>query len=526
MKDRKPKSLFLCFLISVLGSIFWSELFLSQRNILAFKKNWRLETQKYLNPNIVTAPALTSTRLLQGYSLESDFDLGIVRILSEETITPRSGKLWFQIGDEGFVDFIFNSTNEGSTLLRLSTSDVFPSGIYLSDSSGKYIQSHPLKLDLTPGHNILNFGEGSFSLAGVDYHHPALKFTGGRTGIQISPSDSEVFFFQVNDLFLTFIPDGTRWSLYGRHFLILFLLSAVLSLIPGSRLVKSSAVLTGLGIVALLADLLVGIHLTDRPEAVKEKFKVLDSWWTPEGETLEEKFKKLSAGDSAHVIFHCRKDGCTRNNLTSPLPPRTGHRILLFGGSQSKYGLINDFKESLHFIFDRQLRNSLPDVETMNISTPGLFQDRVRVYGKKLDLVKPDTIIIESVILDEEKETIQKFLADSRNRGLRIILLRTPENLLKFGDLAEKVAIPELRKGLESKISGLPKNMQWLGFNNLDFIRKMKAEFNFIFLDPNEVFLPEQLNNSGQLFWDNTHMTIYGQRIFGEWLAREYLKLN
>lgn len=526
MKVRKLKFILICFLISVMGSVVWSEFYLSQRNILAFKKNWHLDTIKYLNPNIVSAPILTSPHLLQGYRLKSNFDLGIVRILSNETLKPVSGKIWFRIEDDGFVDLIFNSTDTGFSTLRLSRSTYYPSGIYHSDSSGKYRKFYPLKPDLQEGHHLLSFEEGSFQISGENYVHPELRFSDGKTGIQISPANAEVFFYKINDQLLHSIPDGSRWGLYSKHLMILFILSLGLSFIPRMGLFKSSTALLGLGSIILLADLLIGIDVPKNPEELKSKFEKLDSWWTPEGQTLKDKLKALEAGDAGYVIFHCRKDGCGKNNLGSPLPEKTGHRVMIFGGSQSKYGLISEYEESMHFRFDRIVRQATPDIETINLSTPGLINDRIRVYGSKLDFVKPDTIIIESMILDEERETIKKFLSEVLKRGIRIILLRTPQNLLKFEELAGKLAIAEIRKGLESNIPDLPRNMQWLGLNNLGFIREIKNEFNLIFLDPNEVFLTEQLNNSGQLFWDSTHMTIYGQKIFGEWLGKEYLKLN
>lgn len=526
MKVPKLKTIIICSLITLMAAVTWTEFYLSQRNILAFKDNWHLGTIGYLNPNIVTAPALTSPHLLHGYTLKSNFDLGIVRILSDKKILPVSGKMWFRIENDGFVDIILNQTDNSFLTLRLSRSPIYPSGIYTSDSSGKYQSFEGLPMDVGPGHHLISFSRESFTLQGKTYVTKALTLSEGKTGVQLSPGNAEIYFFRVNDEVLNFIPDGPRLSLYARHFLIVLIFSLCLGLIPRMGIIRAALAILGSGSLLFLADLTVGINTPENPQALKEKFSYLDRWWTPAGKTLDEKFQSLHAGDSGHVVFFCKKSGCEKNTLADPLPEKTGHRVLLFGGSQSKYGLISQYEQSIHFRFDETVRAKIPDIETINLSTPGMFQDRMRVYGRKLDYVRPDTIIIESVILDEEREALREFLKEVSKRGIRTILLRTPQNLLKFEDQALSVALPEIQKGLESHKSDLPRNMEWLGLNNLDFIRDVKKEFHLIFLDPNDVILPRQINNSGQIFWDSTHLTIYGQKIFGEWLGEEFLRLN
>ncbi len=199
---------------------------------------------------------------------------------------------------------------------------------------------------------------------------------------------------------------------------------------------------------------------------------------------------------------------------------------MIFGGSQSKYALVRKFEESIHFRFDQLIRKSIPAVETINISAPGQFPDRINAFGKYLDNVKMDTIIIESKVAEIEYSSIRRFLAECKKRNVRVILLRTPQNTFNYEEFTFPVVLPELQKGLDVNLANIPEDYLWLALRNVSFIKEAQKEFGFIFLDPNAVFLNMDVMKSGQLFWDRTHMTIHGQDIFAKWLAEEYRKLN
>ena len=144
MKDRKLRDFLVCLSLTLIASIIWSEGLLSQRNIVAFKKDWRLATLDFLNPTIVGVPAYVSPVALQGYRLKSDGDLGIIRLLSEDVFRPEELKAWFRLKENGFVDIIINSVQGAFTSVRISRSEYFPSALIRSDSSEKYLEMSPV----------------------------------------------------------------------------------------------------------------------------------------------------------------------------------------------------------------------------------------------------------------------------------------------------------------------------------------------------------------------------------------------
>ncbi len=504
----------------------WTEFFLSQRNVLAFKKDWHLYHQDFLNPNIVTFPILASTYVLNGYQLKSDHDLGLIRLMSDNSIKPVNAEFWFSLQDGGYLDVIFNASPESYKALRLSRSKFYPSGIYESDSTEKYTRFRPLSIPLKKGFQSVTITESKFSFGTEEFIVPELEFEMGQFGFQITPAHAKVLAVKVNDQTLNFLPDGDRFTLYLRHFAILAGIVLILGFLPYPGRVKLSFILTSMGMLFLLWDILIGFQVNQKPLEVADKFRMMDNWWKPGSKTLEEKLKELKKGDSDTVMFLCREKGCVRTQIHVPLPQKKGPRIAIFGGSQSKYALIRKYEESIHFRFDELIRKSIPNIETINISAPGQFPDRLNAFGKYLPNVHIDTIIIESKVAEIEYPAIRRFLEECKKRNVRVILLRTPQNIFNYDETAATAVIPELLKGLNVELKDIPDNYLWLALRNVSFIKETQKEFGFIFLDPNKVFLNPDVMHSGQLFWDRTHMTIHGQDIFAKWLAEEYLKLN
>lgn len=446
--------------------------------------------------------------------------------MSDEVLTPSEGNIKIRISDGGFVDMIFNATKNSYHAVRLSRSKLFPSGFYKADGSEKYLNFQAIDTDVRSGFVSAEISQGVLKINGKEISLPDLKFENGNVGVQISPENAEVLSFSMNNQVLNFIPEGNRWPLLARHFLILTVVAFLLGIIPQFGPKRAAVLLLGFGTLILLWDIMMGFDNRQKPDEITEKFRKLDSWWKPEGEkTIQEKMKALKVDDSDTALFLCRPDGCSRAQVHVPLPPKKGLRILIFGGSQSKYALIRKYEESMHFRFDRYLRESIPSVETINISTPGHFIDRVKAFGPKLSNVGMDIIILESKVSENDHPAIAGFLMECRKQNVKVVMLRTPQNILNYGEVAVPVVIPALKSGLNAKLTEVPENYLWLPLRNISFIRDIQKKYNFMFLDPNQIFLDENVMRSGQLFWDKTHMTIHGQEIFAKWLAGELTTL-
>lgn len=530
MKVRMLRSLAALLLVSLIGAVLWTESFLAQRNVLAFKSGWRLSTIDYLNPTIVGVPAYVSPDLLTGYRLQSNSELGTVRLLSEAEVNSGEIHTWFRLKESGFVDLIFDA-RESLRFLRLSSSRHYPSGVYEAEETGRYKLFRSLDHQLAPGLYHARLLPGKLELNQAHFGLP--EMTPGRTrqGLQVSPGNSEVFFFESlgpeGSKSLHFWPEGNRWSIYLIALLLEGLLIGAGVLVLKKCPVKLATIVSALGLVVFLWSTLLGFNGTRTPEELKHRFALMDELWRPDQQRpLEEKLRGLKRDDAASAIFLCRAEGCQRVKVGTPLPRKTGTRVLIFGGSQSKYGLVPSYEESFHFRLDHYLREKFPRVETIDLSTPGFFRHRLGAYGPSLPNVAPDLVIVESPAMEQDWPFLREFFTRLREKRIPAVFLRTSQNPQRFTDSELQQLGPELRKGLAAKFSGAPPENKWLALRNVPFLRELRDDFGITVLDPNELFLDEKIIRSGQTFWDDTHLTGYGQELQAKWLAQKLENLD
>ncbi len=526
MLKQKLKLSLSALLISAIAAIIWSEFYMSQRNVLAFKKDWHLAQEGFINPGLHVIPNLLYRKLLIGYRLSSDNLMGMVRLLSNDEVEPQETKLWFRIGSDSYLDIIFNAQDSTFTGIRLSSSDLFPSGFYQSDVSGKFISFQPIGLTLESGFKSVEIKNGKLSIDKKEITLPADFIKRGKAGIHVSTLETEVYAFEVKTKnkrsVLHFFPEGERWTLYGKHFFFIVILVMLSGLLPRARKEIFASALLGAGFLGLLFSFVVRPQ-NESIEYAQEMLQKMDSWWRPGDQpALSDRIEKVRRDKYFPGIFHCTTSGC-RMLAENELPPKKeGKRILVFGGSQVKPSLVRKIENSFYFRFDRYLRDQIPGVETMNIHATGQFKDRLK-FEPLMEKMEIDEIIIETLAFSHELDLIQSFMARWNKKGVRIILLRTPQNIENFGERLAPVFIPKIREGLNSEISPLWDPDLAHVLRNVPLIRKMKEEVSFEFLDPNDVFLSEKVLSSGQLYWDGYHLTDWGQEIMAKWLANAYV---
>ena len=514
-------------IICALSAVIWSEFYMSRRNILAFKKDWHLAQEGFINPGLHVIPNLIYRKLLIGYRLSSDKFMGSVRILSRKEHRPDESKLWFRIGNDSYVDIVFNATNAHFTGIRLSSSDLFPSGIFHSEDNGKYTSFQPLNLLLDSGFKTAVIKNDRLTIGNKDYPlPPGILFT-GKVGIQIPTMETEVFAFEVKTkngekTLLHFFPEGERWSLYGRHFLIIVFLVMLTGFIPRSRKEISALILAGAGCVLFISSFVVRPQ-DESIDSTLSAFEYYDSWWKPSDQpSLNDRIEMIRNQKYFPGIFYCAASGCRMLEEKELPPSKTGKRIILFGGSQIRHSLVRKLDDSFHFRFHRALQQKIPDIETININATGQFKDRL-VFEKDMERMEIDEIIIETLAFSHEIDLIRSFIERWKQKGVSITLLRTPQNIENFGENLAPIFIPKIQQGLNAEISTEWDPTLAHVLRNVPLIKKMQSETHFLFLDPNDVFLQEKTLHSGQLYWDGFHLTEWGQEIIANWLAEEWL---
>ncbi len=514
--------LFIC----AFSAIIWSEFYMSQRNVLALKKDWHLAQEGFINPGVHVIPALIYRKLLIGYRLSTDRLMGSLRIVSRKELTPEEIKLWFRISNDSYIDIVLNANDAHFTGIRLSSSDLFPSGIFHSERNGKYSSFQPINLLMDAGFKTATIKNNKLTIEKKTIDLPPGLILNGKTGIQIPTMDTEVFAFEVKSgnetSLLHFFPEGERWTLYGRHFLILVFLVMLSGFIPRTRKEICALILTAAGCICLIYSFVVRPQ-DESIDHAHRNFEFYDSWWKAPGQPdLRERIKSFQVGKYLPGVFFCSSSNC-RMLAEDEIPPKKmGRRILLLGGSQIKHSLVRNLEDSFHFRFHRAIQKIIPDVETINLNTTGQFHNRL-MFEKQMATMELDEIILETLAFSHETYLINRFIDRWSKKGVLITLLRTPQNIENFGEKLAPVFIPKVRQGFNAEISPVWDPSLAHVLRNVPIIKKMHSEVPFLYLDPNDVFLDEKILKSGQLFWDGLHMTAWGQEIMANWLADAWL---
>ncbi|MES2528000.1 MAG: hypothetical protein V4598_12980 [Bdellovibrionota bacterium] len=513
MLNQKLKFSLPTLILTILATIIWSEFTMSRQNVLALKKDWHLAQEGFINPGLHVIPNLVFRKNLTGYRLSTDNLMGMMRILSNETLEPEESKLWFRIGSDSYLDMIFNADEAGFTGIRLSSSDLFPSGIYRSDDNGKFSSFTPLNLRLDSGFKSVVVKNGKLTIGKETLSLPDGLISQGQAGIQLSTMEAEVFAYEVKSkksrMVLHFFPEGTRWELYGKYFVLIAILVLLSGFLPRSRKEITAAGILGIGLLALLS----GIVIEPQEDSIDEALAINPS--------LTNKIEELRRNKYFPGIFHCVSSGCRMLAENEMPAKKTGKRIVIFGGSQIKPSVVRKLEDSFFYKFDQYLREKNPGFELLNINSTGQFKDRLK-FEKQMAGMEIDEIIIETLAFSHELDLIKEFIGRWNKKGVRIIMLRTPQNIENFGEKLTPVFIPKIREGLKTDIPTEWDPQLAHVLRNVPLIRKMQDEVSFEFLDPNDVFLTESTLTSGQLYWDGYHLTAWGQEILAKWLAESY----
>lgn len=521
----RPLTIGLC----ALAAVACGESYLTSRNVLAFKRDWKLAQEGFINPGLNVLPSLAYRNLLAGYRLRSDERMGIQRLYSRESLKPRELKLWFRLGESGYVDALTGVTDHSYWGLRLSSSALFPSMIYQADAAGKYLSVRPLGVSLDPGVHTVTISADQLEADGKVSRLPMEFLRPGPVGVQISFRDTEIFGMRAtgeeSNLLLHFFPEGNHLALIAVLFLLLMVTVSLAGLLPRPKRNTLAGFILGLGAFGWTWSLVHGLEDPSLERTLKE-FELRDVVWKPsDQESLRRRVARLREGKYFPENFLCTPEGCAPVPQGELPPKKRHHRILLFGGSQSRHSLVKSLPESFHFRLDQELRAREPNIETLNVNSQGLFRERLAKYGALLPALEPDEIIIETLSFDHEVQGIIDFIREWTRRGVPVIFLRRPVNPLLLEEARAKDVMKDIRLGMAVKlpadVRGLPEVLRVL-----PPYRRAQKEIGFTFLDPNALLLDEKVISSGEIFWDGFHFTGYGQDLMARWLAREYFRIH
>ncbi len=517
MKAPVGRRLLLPILFCLAGSIFWSELILSQKNIVAFKSGWHIYQQNFLNPSIKAQPDFISRKIFSGYRLSSDLTSGVQRIISDSEITPVSFEVLLRMGEDGYFDVITGMNDKSFEGLRISNNPLIPSMRYVSDHNEKYLEVHPFSIATGNGMGKLEGeyknGELTIAFGGKSIKLPSHS-SRGNVGIQISPMNTEIFQVKFRDTEkayrLNFLPDGPRYTL----FLSFLALGFILLFLFGQETLIAYALT---GIIFFLADFYVFSFEMKRFNEIMGRFTFIDKISAP---TLQEKLAVFKKTEKDFKPIFCTGGTCVPWDGL-PIPKTQLKRVVIFGGSQSQICCVRNYNDG----FTGNLQRHYPEAEVLNISHHGGFRERLEKTGHLLANSAPDYLLLETIVRIDEKQEIREFIK-VWSKKTRVILLRAPQNREKFGSINYEAINEILKKGLEIPMPEELDSSLWLVLRNIHFYQNLRKEADFIFLDPNEVMMDQKINTQGLLWWDNSHLTAFGQEQLAIWLARSLKSID
>jgi hypothetical protein len=185
----------------------------------------------------------------------------------------------------------------------------------------------------------------------------------------------------------------------------------------------------------------------------------------------------------------CMKVGDLREGSKSgPL-----YRVLFVGASQTVGAGALTLEDTSFALVHRYLRDVIPGsiyLESINISSPS--PELLKEYDDKYLKFRPDIVVINLF-----GTAIDGFLKQNELYGIKTILL---EN----ANTSEKYDTDDL-------------------LSNHEALGRLAKRYNVPVYSLHDFLSQPTIAGSGALWWDDGHLTSYGQRVVGRWLAPKVL---
>ncbi|MCX5796133.1 MAG: SGNH/GDSL hydrolase family protein [Elusimicrobia bacterium] len=527
----------LAFLITAAAVLIGTEMLLYSQNTLLRNGAW-LSTKRTLEVTtwgsdsfLITRPALSRNRLdLGAWS-------GGNELISRESFTPRRISLRLRLDPDAYLAVLFDRTASGFLAVRLSRKPDYPNAFLRGRPEGRILSAEPLAWPLLDGawHRlVLDFGAGGLSVsldAQAPIALPQAAAAAGACGLRSGMRSAVVDDIVVEDVQGRVLRESFRNT---KHWPRILLCNCLLVLVLFACLrgrvhafAACSLVLAVCGSLWLTFDYFhwsrLELDVLSRPlsgaarrsaleRAEAARYAFFAGWDRLMGGEVATREALLAQGYAAVTTgvgpIFCGRGPGERPMQLQPGPgleelfsaKKTAYRILFVGTSQAVGAgaprLADTFPFLTHAALVKALGPSRP-IETLNMAVSGsdsvaLLDDYRRLYSR----FRPDLVVLDLSSNDRPEQLasgIEGFLSLNKAAGIRSILLKEansnespyPDGLLRKHRLLDEAA------------------------------RRYSVPVYDLhgFLNAPAVF------QTGWLWWDQVHLTPYGQELAAEWLA-------
>ncbi|MBI3550774.1 MAG: SGNH/GDSL hydrolase family protein [Elusimicrobia bacterium] len=539
---RRDRLIHLWLALGVLAcALLSAEIVLYANNTLERHPRW-MSAKPYLAREVMGAAAALKTRnLTQRNRLNLHRWFGFNELLFNEPFAPGRIRLRFRLS-AGSLDILFNKTAARFSAIRLSADPRFPNAHIQGETGGRFTSVN----ELAPATLALGWHRLELSFAGgrgevwvdgkrlweIDEAPLPLQVAGVRAGLVRTYVDD----VEIADAGGKLLADETfrnadgRWRLAGFFAGVYGAAFAALLILLGRRGVARAPFWTGLAEGVLAASLLFYFAFDFYFWSSRYPYKEYVPWQAVKGlefktaeaarvrlfgffaeparapsSTPAVEFLSLRRWPKVDITQLQIVDGTAaapRLALAQDRPedierlakaaPGKRRRLLLLGTSQTWGAGAGAPEETLGYRLFRSLATSerVP-IEVINASLSGA--DAPRLFGrlKTLEALRPDVVVVNLSNNDgpgprfkEALDDIAKWCEDRHARAVFVLEA-------SHRDLARKHAVMRTAAGK----AGVP------------------------CLDLNAYLFSPEVASSGHLWWDEVHLTSYGQELAAEFIA-------
>ena len=533
-----------------------TEIVLYSQNSLYLNNRWIVQ-KRMMKMGVLRADEFLLTRTpLARNLLNLGSYHGYQEVVYRQPMTLGQIEFRFQVEDGSYLDLTYNRNGNGYSGVRLSRREGMPSIAFESTEEGRFRSKDLVPIQvIAPGwHNASIRSSSSGLIVKIDHETSAIptasRFTPGlvsfRAGMNGARIDDVVLrplmgpalresFRNSKNWPLTFacnvgllvlfgalfsrITLGKFWVVTKDGFYYWTLISVVGCLCAGcwylfdyyfySKLIPRDSGITR----PLFRE--VGFSL---PSFERLRFITFESWYgLSGGETVSHQGVD-SRGYPARRIFqgpiYC---GPTRDACIEGMPPTTNvgksgnspvHRVLFIGSSQTVGAGARSLEDTFFVRVHHYLSEAISPkfrLESLNLSVSGYrAADLLSEYKSRYRDFQPDLVVINLSNNDGRSPqnfaaAMTRFLDFNAAAGIKTILL-------------EEANSSEMAPG---------KNL----FANHRVLRQLGEKYDVPVL-PLHGFLSESARlGNGTLWWDQVHLTSYGQEVTAGWLAPQVLNI-
>ena len=511
----------------------WTDILLLSQNTLLYNGSW-ISAKRMLRTDVmgngsflITRAALSRNRLNMGAWY------GFNEVLYKHALRPREFRFGLKLKDKADLSVIFGeeaSTRSPGAVsgLRLSRNPGRGPIFFESTPSGRFISKSVISpFPFDGGRHLvsLRFQDGRVKVsldgkevASREANTQATRLLGWRAG----PGQSFIDSVSIEDASGEVFADSFRNTKHRRRILLIhaalfLLLWGVASLIPsldaaGLLLAVTTAGLLGLGFdyafwsglqVDSLSTPVNALQMMSPLRPVERlRYTIFERWnglltgaaaVTPQ----DLRSRGYPAGGKAPRAIYCSSDSECSGTPLFPVRKK-GYRILLVGTSQAHGAGADRLEDTFFVLLHRRLARRFSgrlSIESLNMSVDGSQASALLADYKDRGLAfNPDLVLISlgnNDAADSLRSGLTGFLALNRSHGIETVLLK--------------------------EANFRAENSRLLAAHGV--IQELGKEFQAPVWDLNRFLMDAQEADSGFLWWDDYHLTSYGQSLVAPWLS-------